>query len=122
MSTILDSVTEIEDRFVEAVRSIQQPFVETVSKGVEWAEGRFPKLTYPEGLPTPGAVVETQFAFAKALLETQREFVNELVDAVTPLVRSEDEAEAAAAIEPAGKPAPKSTAKPAAKSAKKPTK
>ena len=113
MSTILDSVTEIEERIVEAVRSIQQPVVEYVSKGVDWAEGRFPKPSYPEGLPKPGEVIESQYNFAKALLDTQREFVSELADAVAPLVR-EDEAD-----EPKAEPAKATAAKPSAKTTKK---
>jgi hypothetical protein len=111
MSTILDSVTEIEEKIVEAVRSIQQPVVEYVSKGVDWAEGRFPKPTYPENLPKPGEVIETQFNFAKALLDTQREFVSELADAVAPLVRAESETDEPVKAEPAKATAAKTTKK-----------
>lgn len=120
--TILTSVTEIEDRVVDTVRSLQQPVIDYVRKGVERAEGRFPKLTYPESLPKPGEVVESQFNFAKALLDAQREFVNELVDAVSPLVRSESKTETATATvsdldaeASAAGPSPKTRAKPAAK-------
>jgi hypothetical protein len=91
--TILTSVTEIEDRIVDTIREIQRPVVGYVRKGVEQAEGRLPKLSYPKSLPKPGEVVETQFGFARALLDTQRTFVNELVDAVSPLVDG-DEVEA----------------------------
>jgi hypothetical protein len=114
--TLLTSVTEIEDRIVDTLREIQRPVVDYVRKGVEQAEGRLPKLSYPKGLPTPGEVVESQFVFAKALLDTQRTFVSELVDAVAPLVES-DEPEAAA---PAGSATPATeTSKPAAKSRSK---
>jgi hypothetical protein len=110
--TILTSVTEIEDRIVEGVRDIQRPVVDYVRKSVEQAEGRLPKLSYPKvsypkvsypklNLPEVNfpelsyplrdelaEVVETQVAFAKALFETQRAFVTELVDAVSPLVET----------------------------------
>ena len=98
--TILTSVTEIEDRIVDTIREIQRPVVDYVRKGVEQAEGRLPKLSYPKTLPKPGAVVESQFGFAKALLDTQRTFVSELVDAVAPLVESDEPGAAAAPAEP----------------------
>ena len=90
--SILASVTEIEERVVDTVRQLQQPVVSYVRKGVERAEGRLPKLTYPENLPRPAEIVESQVTFAKALLDSQRDFVNDLVDAVSPLVRPEAEA------------------------------
>ena len=93
--TLLTSVTEIEDRIVDTLREIQRPVVDYVRKGVEQAEGRLPKLSYPKTLPKPGEVVETQFGFARALLDTQRTFVSELVDAVAPLVEDEKAPEAA---------------------------
>lgn len=93
--TILTSVTEIEDRIVDTIREIQRPVVDYVRKGVEQAEGRLPKLSYPKGLPKPGEVVDSQFGFAKALLDTQRDFVGELADALSPLVAT-DEPKAAA--------------------------
>lgn len=106
--TILTSVTEIEDRIVDTIREIQRPVVDYVRKGVEQAEGRLPKLSYPKGLPKPGEVLDSQVEFAKALLDTQRTFVSELFDAVSPLVEDEPEAEAES------QPAPKTTAAPAA--------
>jgi hypothetical protein len=106
MTTILTNVTEIEDRFVEALRDIQRPVLDYVRKGVERAESRFPKVSYPTNLPKPGEIVDSQVSFAKALFDTQRDFARGLVDAVSPLVDADDDA-------PAPKPAAK--AKPAAK-------
>lgn len=117
--SILASVTEIEERVVDTVRQLQEPVVAYVRKGVERAEGRVPKLTYPEGLPRPAEIVESQVNFARALLDTQRDFVNDLVDAVSPLVRPEADAGNATASTPADEAAaPKAAAsKPRAKSA-----
>ncbi|MGH9214531.1 MAG: hypothetical protein ACRD2C_28270 [Acidimicrobiales bacterium] len=119
--SILASVTEIEDRVVDTVRNLQQPVVTYVRKGVERAEGRLPKLTYPENLPRPGELVESQVNFAKALLDAQRDFVVDLVDAVSPLVRPEADAEAPPASDEAPKAAatPKPRAKSTATKAKK---
>lgn len=117
--SILTSVTEIEDRVVDTVRSIQHPVVDYVRKSVERAEGRLPKLAYPENLPKPGEVVDSQINFAKALLDAQREFLTELVDAVAPLVQPEGEP--AAESEATQAPATAAPAKPRAKTAKKTT-
>lgn len=136
--SILTNVTSFEDKVVDAVRSIQQPVVDTVRMGVERAEGRLPKLRVPTlprlevnrsnlpdlpnlprpdlsrlNLPRPdlskpaalaesfaeslseSPVVRSQVDFAKALLDTQRDFVGELADALSPLVAT-DEAKPAA--------------------------
>jgi hypothetical protein len=120
--TILTSVTEIEDRIVDTLREIQRPVVDYVRKGVEQADGRLPKLSYPKGLPTPSEVVGSQVDFAKALLDTQRTFVSELVDAVAPLVESDEpeaEAETTATAESAAPTTkPRSKAKAAPKTTK----
>lgn len=139
---ILTNVTNFEDKIVDAVRSVQQPVVDTVRMGVERAEGRLPKLRVPTlprptlprvdlprvdlrrptlprpdlsrlNLPRPdlskpaalaesfaesltgSPVVRSQVDFAKALLDTQRDFVGELADALSPLVAT-DEPKAAA--------------------------
>src|SRR6266508_252983 len=105
--TILTSVTEIEDRIVDTIREIQRPVVDYVRKSVEQVEGRLPKLSYPKTLPKPGEVVESQFVFAKALLDSQRSFVTELVDAMAPLVEPDEDQDEAA------QPAPSAKAEPA---------
>jgi cysteinyl-tRNA synthetase len=93
--TILTSVTEIEDRVVDTVKSIQEPVVRYIRESVDRFEDRLPKLPIPSDLPKASDVIDSQFDFAKDLLEAQRTFVRELADAVSPLVRStEDEPEA----------------------------
>lgn len=105
--TILTSVTEFEDRFVEAIRDIQRPVLDYVRKGVERAEGRIPRMSYPANLPKPNEIVDSQVDFAKALIDAQRDFARELVDAVAPLVEPE-ESDAPTSTGPA--PTAKSTA------------
>ncbi len=87
--TILTSVTEIEDRFVAALRDVQRPVVHYVRKGVERAEGRIPRLNYPTNLPRPTEFVDSQVEFAKALFDSQRDFARDLADAVAPLVEAD---------------------------------
>jgi len=108
--TILTSVTEFEDRFVEAIRDIQRPVLDYVRKGVERAEGRIPRVSYPAGLPKPAEIVDSQVEFAKALIDAQRDFARELVDAVTPLVEPEESASATTAQATTVKPSKPKTA------------
>jgi hypothetical protein len=115
--TILTSVTEIEDRFVAALRDLQRPVVHYVRKGVERAEGRIPRLSYPANLPRPTEVVDSQVEFAKALIDSQRAFARELVDAVAPLVEADEASEPAPA--PSTAPATKKPATAARKTATK---
>jgi len=113
--TILTSVTEIEDRFVAALRDIQRPVVHYVRKGVERAEGRIPRLNYPAQLPRPTEIVDSQVEFAKALIDSQRDFARDLAGAVAPLVETETDAvvptpPATTAKAKAAKPAGRQTA------------
>jgi hypothetical protein len=89
MSTILSTVTDAESKVVEAVRSLQQPVVGYVRKGVELADGRLPEISYPASLPRPGEVLDTQVDFVKSLLDAQRDFVKAIVDTVAPLAGTE---------------------------------
>jgi hypothetical protein len=105
--SVLTSVTELEDRVVDTVTTIQEPVISYVRKGVERVEGRLPKLSYPKSLPEPTELVDSQFGFVRKLLESQRVFVAGLVDALTPLVRM------APTAEPEARTAPKTKVKPA---------
>jgi hypothetical protein len=102
MSTILSTVTDAESKVVDTVRSFQGPVVGYVRKGVELAESRVPEITYPESLPKPGEILDTQFDFLKSLLDAQHDFAKAIVETVAPL---------AGASAPKVKPAPKTSAK-----------
>lgn len=122
--TILNEVNEIEGKVVDTVRSIQRPVVDYVRKGVDLAEGllpTLPKATYLQNLPDPAEVVSSQIDFAKALLDAQRDFVTEIIQAVSPLVMgsSEEAPKPTVVAEPEPDPAPKTSAAAAAKPAAK---
>jgi hypothetical protein len=99
MSTILSTVTDAESKVVETVRSFQGPVVGYVRKGVELAESRVPEITYPDSLPKPGEILDSQFDFLKSLLDAQHDFVKALVETVAPLA-------GASAPKPSPKPKP----------------
>jgi hypothetical protein len=138
---ILSNVTSFEDRVVDTGRNLQRPVLDTVRKGVERAEGRLPKLRVPAlprvdlprvdlprldlprvDLPRPqlpsasrftrSPAVRSQVDFAKALLDSQRTFVGELADALSPLVaRDADEKSASVTKGIAETPAKKTSPK-----------
>ena len=89
--TILTSVTgtivDAESKVVDAVRDLQGPVVDYVQKGVDLAEERLPKFTYPSTLPTPGKVIDSQYEFLTALLAAQYDLVKAVAATVAPLVR-----------------------------------
>lgn len=118
--TVTGTVTKIEDKFVETLRDLQRPVLDVVRKGVERAEGRVPKLSYPAGLPKPGELLDSQVTFAKALIDVQRDFARSFVDVVSPLVETDEDddiavPEAPAATAPKATSTPKTTPKAAAK-------
>ena len=100
--TILTTVTDAEAKIVDAVRDAQAPVVGYVQKGVDLAEDRLPKFTYPSSLPTPGEVLDSQYEFVTALLAAQYDLVKAVTSTVAPLV---------GAPVKAGKPTAKATKK-----------
>jgi hypothetical protein len=84
--TILTTVTDAESKVVDAVRDLQSPVVGYVQKGVDLAEERLPKFTYPSTLPTPGKVIDSQYEFVTALLAAQYDLVKAVAATVAPLV------------------------------------
>jgi hypothetical protein len=84
--SVLTAVTEAETRVVDTVKSLKEPVVGYVSKGVEYAEGRVPEVTYPAILPTPVDVIDSQYDFVVSLISAQHELVKAVVETVSPLV------------------------------------
>jgi hypothetical protein len=85
MSTILDTVVEYEDRVVDLVASTKDPVAEYVTKGVELVGERLPEVSYPEALPTPIELLDTQVAFAKKLLDAQASVSRAVLEAIAPV-------------------------------------
>jgi hypothetical protein len=91
MPDILTAVTDAESKVVDGLRSLQKPVVGYVRKGVEFADSRLPSIdfTYPQSLPSPTKVVDTQVDFMKSLLDTQRDLVKAVIKTVAPLAGGE---------------------------------
>ena len=84
--TILTTVTEAESKVVGAVRELQDPVVEYVQKGVDFAEDRLPTFTYPSTLPKPGEIIDSQYEFLTALLAAEYDLLKAVTATVAPLV------------------------------------
>ena len=84
-NTILDTVVEYEDKVVDFVKSTKAPVTEYVTKGVELVEDRLPDITYPEALPNPIEVLDSQVAFAKKLLDAQASVAKAVLEAIAPV-------------------------------------
>lgn len=87
MSTMLETVTDLQDRTLEGLGEVQDRVVDALRQAVESGEGFVPELTnrWSDQLPTVKEVAETQFDFLGKLLDQQRTFVDELIDAAKPV-------------------------------------
>jgi hypothetical protein len=85
MSTILSTVERYEDQVIDLVTRAQAPVVEYVAKGVDLVGDRLPDVTYPDSLPTPFEVVESQVAFAKKLIDANAALVTAVLETVAPV-------------------------------------
>jgi hypothetical protein len=92
--SVYAALTDAETKVVDTVKSLKDPVVAYVSKGVELADERLPKVTYPETLPKPVDVVDSQYEFVAALLAAQHELVKAVVQTVSPLVGAGSKAKA----------------------------
>ena len=96
MSKVITTVTEYEDKVLEAMTKVQQQVLDYVKQAVDFVDGRvsdvelpfeLPKLEILDEVPTLSEVVDTQFAFSKKLLANQEKFAKNVVKAVKPLTR-----------------------------------
>jgi hypothetical protein len=88
MPTVLDTITDVEDRVADYVATVQDPVVEAVRKVADYVAGVLPDtrptLPFADQLPTATELVESQFAFARRMLELQHGFTKAVVAAAAP--------------------------------------
>ena len=85
MPIVLDTVVDYENKFVDFVKSVQEPVTDTVKKIVEFADDRLPEISYPSQLATPLEVLETQLTFARKLVEANGQLAKSVLVTVAPL-------------------------------------
>jgi hypothetical protein len=93
MSPIVERITSTEDQVLEYVKAGQETVVDYVKKAVEVVDRYLPEdrpeLGFLADAPKPAELIDTQFAFAKKVLENQRDFAKAVLTAVTPLLPAE---------------------------------
>jgi hypothetical protein len=93
MSPIVERLTATEDQVLDYVKSGQDTVIDYVKKAVEVVDRYLPEdrpeLAFLAGVPKPIEIIDTQHAFAKKVLDNQRDFAKALLVAVTPLLPAE---------------------------------
>ena len=93
MSTILETITSTEDQVLDYLKAAQERVLDVVKRGVEVADRYLPEdrpaLSFLAEAPKPIEVVDSQYAFAKKVLDNQRDFAKAIVHAVSPLLPAE---------------------------------
>ena len=82
--------TTLTDRAVTRVRDGQQVAVDAVSavvKRVEKVVPSGPSLSLPKSVPTTQKIIDDAFSFSLKLIEAQREFAADLLNAVSPVLK-----------------------------------
>ena len=74
-------ITDVQDKVLDAVRTGQDAVVDAVKtvadKLPSWSD-----LPYTDRLPAPGEVVDRAFGYAEQVIDTQRDFAKNLVEAL----------------------------------------
>src|SRR3954470_14502173 len=71
-TTVMNTITDTEEKALEALVTVHAPVVEYVAKAVDYVETSIPSLPtqrFGESLPTIKQFVDNQFAFAGKVLD-----------------------------------------------------
>jgi hypothetical protein len=88
MDTILDPVTDVQDRVIELLGNLKKPVTDTVGAVVEMIVDRVPEvpaLPYAEKLPTPIELIDNQAKFATKVVSTSKSIATSAAKAAAPL-------------------------------------
>jgi hypothetical protein len=91
MSTVTELTETAQEQTLAAIRQSQQFVVEaarTWAEAVEKAVPAVPTVPFAEELPTPKQLIESSFSFAEKLLKAQREFAEQVLEAVAPVAKT----------------------------------
>ena len=89
-TTLQDIRHRAEEQVLTGVRNGQQAVIDTVTawaKPIERLVPEGPSLSLPNGVPTTQELVDDTFAFTLNLIEAQRSFAADLLNAVSPILR-----------------------------------
>lgn len=98
MSTIYETTQASQEQFIDAVRQSQQAVLDAVAawtKAVEEIAPPLPTVAGLENLPKPEVVIDNAYDFAQKLLDTQREFARNFIQAASPALEKPAKAKSA---------------------------
>ena len=99
--TLTDSISNVQERVLDLLKTVQEPTVDAVEKVTETVEGFLPEdrpsLPFVDSLPNPAESVDKAFDiaeqyvdgqndFVKAIIANQREFAKAIVKALSPIL------------------------------------
>lgn len=88
MTTVLDKLNEVETNVVDTLSQVKDPVVRGVTAVVDFVVERFPELPalpFADQIPTPTEVINSQYRFAKSLLDTNKDIAVAVAKAAAPL-------------------------------------
>jgi len=87
-TTLLNAVTDAEEKVLEILHDLQEQSVTYLRKAVERVESSLPELPtreLGENVPSFKQVVDNQFVFAARVLDNQHKFVIEVIEVTKPV-------------------------------------
>jgi len=87
-TTVMNTLTDGQEKAIETLQNVQAPVVEYVRKAVDYVETSVPELPtrdLGEKIPSIKQFVDNQFLFAGKILDVNHKFVLELLDATKPV-------------------------------------
>ena len=87
-TTVMNTLTDGQEKALEALVNVQTPVVTYVRKAVDYVETsvpEFPTRDLGEKVPTIKQFVDNQFLFAGKVLDANHKFVLDLLEATKPV-------------------------------------
>ncbi|MBS1837528.1 MAG: hypothetical protein JST64_07505 [Actinobacteria bacterium] len=88
METLLDPITDVQDRVVDGLKSTKQPVVDAVATVAQLVLDRVPELPalpYAGLLPTPLELIDNQAKFATKVVNTTKAIAVAAAKAAAPV-------------------------------------
>ncbi len=88
MDTLLDPVTDLQDKVVDGVKRTKQPVADAIGVAVALLLERVPEvpaLPYAEVIPTPLELIDNQAKFATKVVNATKSVAVAAAKAATPL-------------------------------------
>ena len=112
-TTVMNTLTDGQEKALDALVNVQAPVVDYVRKAVDYVETSVPDLPtrdLGEKLPTIKQFVDNQFLFAGRVLDSQHKFVGELLEVTKPVTEKVVVQKPATGVRKVSKTAPRKAA------------